>query len=239
MKLANPLHYPLAVLCGGLFLVGGVRVAKLPSWVALPGAVVIATGGGMALKAREPETLDLGNPALEREVQSIRQKVQILTRQADVLKVEATRLLTEANQMELLGTVQYACDRAHELPAKIDHLARRLKGGDSLLSVADLQKQLTEANAKLTSSSGPAQEQWGKLIVSLNRNIELAKQGEDARQAQIVSLSTLISDAAGVLQQLQNKLRKADLSNASEATALQALSQEFSGFQENLELLIS
>ena len=239
MKIANPLHYPLAVLCGGLFLVVGVRIAKLPSWVALPGAAVIATAGGMALNAREPETLDLGNPALERDVQAIRQKVQILTQQADALKAEATRLLTEANQLELLGTVQYACDRAHELPAKIDRLSRRLKGGDSLLSVEALQKQLTEVNAKLASSSGAAQEQWAKLAGSLNRNIQLARQGEDARQAQIVSLSTLISDASGVLQQLQNKLRKADLNNASEATELQTLSLEFSGFQENMALLIS
>ena len=239
MKIANPLHYPLAVLGGGIFLVMGVRIAKLPSWVALPGAAMIATAGGIALKARESENLDLGNPALAREVQSIRQKVQVLTKQADDLKAEATRLLTAANQMELLGTVQYACDRAHELPAKIDQLARRLKGSGSLLSVEDLQKQLGEANAKLASSSGAAQEQWGKLAVSLNRNIELARQGEDARQAQIVSLSTLISEAAGVLQQLQNKLRKADLSNVSEATELQTLSEEFRGFQENVELLIS
>ena len=239
MKIANPLYYPLAVLGGGIFLVMGVRIAKLPSWVALPSAAMIATAGGMALKAREPENLYLGNPALAREVQSIRQKVQVLTKQADDLKAEATRLLTAANQMELLGTVQYACDRAHELPAKIDQLARRLKGSDSLLSVEDLQKQLGEANAKLASSSGAAQEQWSKLAVSLNRNIELARQGEDARQAQIVSLSTLISEAAGVLQQLQNKLRKANLSNVSEATELQTLSEEFRGFQENVELLIS
>ena len=240
MKIANPLRYPLAVLGGGIFLVMGVRIAKLPSWVALPSAAMIATAGGMALKAREPENLYyLGNPALAREVQSIRQKVQVLTKQADDLKAEATRLLTAANQMELLGTVQYACDRAHELPAKIDQLARRLKGSDSLLSVEDLQKQLGEANAKLASSSGAAQEQWSKLAVSLNRNIELARQGEDARQAQIVSLSTLISEAAGVLQQLQNKLRKANLSNVSEATELQTLSEEFRGFQENVELLIS
>ena len=239
MKIANPLHYPLAVLCGGVFLVIGVRIAKLPSWIALPGAALIATAGGMALKAREPETLGLGNPLLEREVQSVREKVQILTAQADALKAEATRLLTDANQLELLGTVQFACDRAHELPAKIDQLARRLQGSDSLLSVADLQKQLAGVKAKLASSSGSAQEQWGKLADSLNRNIELAKQGEDARQAQIVSLSTLISDAAGVLQQLQNKLRKADLNNDSEATELKALSEEFRGFQENVELLIS
>ena len=239
MKIANPLHYPLAVLCGGILCVLGVRLAQLPSWVVLPGAAIIATAGSVALKAREPENLGLGNAALERELQSVCEKVQLLTEQADALKAEATRLLTDANQMELLGTVQYACDRAHELPAKIDQLTHRLKGRDSLLSVADLQTQLTGVNAKLASSSGAAREQWAKLAHSLNRNIELAKQGEDARQAQIVSLSTLVSDAAGVLQQLQNKLRKADLSNAAEATELQTLSQEFSGFQENMELLIS
>ncbi|MEO1508446.1 MAG: hypothetical protein AAFU84_12435, partial [Cyanobacteria bacterium J06633_23] len=43
MKIANPLHYPLAVLAGGLFLIVAARVVRLPALVAVPGGVAIAT----------------------------------------------------------------------------------------------------------------------------------------------------------------------------------------------------
>lgn len=239
MKLVNPLHYPLAVLAGGVVLFGGVRLAGLPSGVMLPLSAAIATLGATALKTREPETLDLDNPHLEQELQKTRQQAANLTQQAQTLQAEASQLLTETHQMELLGMVQYACDRTRELPRKIDHLAQRLQGKDSLLSVDDLQKQLVEAERKQRSSSGAAQEQWAKLVTSLKRNIQLAKQGEDAREAQVISLSTLILDAAGVLQQLQNKLRTADLNNSTAADEVRSLSDEFNSVQENMDVLIA
>lgn len=239
MKLANPLHYPLAVLAGGVVLFSGVRLAGLPSGAMLPISAAIATLGAAVLKTREPETLDLDNPQLEQELQKARQQAASLTQQAEALQAEASRLLTDAHQMELLGGVQYACDRTRELPSKLDQLARRLQGKDSLLSVDDLQKQLIEAERKQRSSSGVAQEQWAKLVTSLRRNIQLAKQGEDAREAQVISLSTLILDAAGVLQQLQNKLRTADLDSSTAADEMRSLSDEFNSMQENMDVLIA
>lgn len=239
IKLANPLHYPLAVLVGGMVLFGGVRLAKLPSVVMLPAAAAIATLGASILKGREPVSLGLDNPRLEQELQKTRQQALQLTQQAKALQAEAQQLLTDAHQMELLGGVQYACDRTQELPAKIDQLAQRLQGKDSLLSVNDLQQQLQVAQKRQRESTGVAQEQWAKLAVSLQRNIDLARQGEDAREAQVVSLSTLILDAGGVLQQLQNQLRTADLASSGTAETVRGLSEEFSRMQENMDVLIA
>jgi chromosome segregation ATPase len=239
MKLANPLHYPLAVLAGGLVLVAGVRLGRLPNWVAVPGAVAIATLSAVYLQSREPQVIELANPALTRELQAVQQQARDLVVKADALKAEATTLLIEVHQLELLGTVQYGCDRTQELPQKINQLAQRLQGKDALLSVNDLEKQLQGVRTKIKTSAGIAQDQWSKLADSLERNIALAKQGEDARQAQVANLSTLIAEAGGVLQQLQNKLRTADLNNAAVTMELRDLSDEFKGFQETVDLLIA
>jgi hypothetical protein len=236
MKLANPLRYPLAVLAGAVVLVAGVRLANLPSWVALPMAAAIATGGAMVQKNSEPVPI-LENPALDQELTSARLQATNLAAKANSLRQEASRLLTEANQMDLLVMVQSACDRAVELPAKIDQLTRRMHGADSLLAVEDLQQQLSEVTTRIPASSGVARDQLNRLADSLRHNIQLARQGEDARQAQVLSLSTLILDSAGVLQGMQNQIRTANLTDASQAEELRSLSNEFSLFQDHIGLI--
>jgi hypothetical protein len=238
MKLANPLYYPLAVLAGSITLFTGVRLANLPSVVMVPLAALVATGGAMVQKSREPESFNLDNPELERELLSIRTSAKLLADRANLLREEAAKLLSSSLELELLGIVQYACDRVLELPGKIDGLARRFSGSDSLLSVKDLQQQLTEVQVRLEASRGVAKEQLQKLAESLQRNIQLAEAGQDARQAQVLSLSTLIADSAGVLQALQNKLRTADLSNSTETMELRSLSNELDSFQENVDILL-
>ncbi|MEL7315783.1 MAG: hypothetical protein AAFN08_12605, partial [Cyanobacteria bacterium J06559_3] len=89
------------------------------------------------------------------------------------------------------------------------------------------------------TSTGAAKAQWSRLVASLQRNIELAQQGEDAREAQVVSLSTLIVDAGGVLQQLQNKLRSADLSSDRQTDELRELGLELNNMQENMDVLLT
>ena len=240
LKLTNPLLYPLAILSGGIVLILGVRLVRLPGFVAVSAATVVAVGTASVRKDSEPEpAIELEDPQLEAEIKALYDKGQNLAEQAVALRNEATERLTGASQMELMGAVQYACDRTQELPTKIQQLGKRLGGGKSLLSAEDLTQQIKEAKTKRNKSSGAAKAQWQNLIDSLERNLNLAKEGEDARQAQVVSLSTLISNAAGTLQQLQNKLRTADLSSTSETTELRALSDEFSSFQENVELLVA
>ena len=237
MKIANPLHYPLAVLAGGLFMIVAARMVRLPAIVTVPGGVAIATVGATVLKSREPDTIELDNPALSRELQSVRQQAVTLGDKAETLKTEAGQLLTDTLQVDLLGTVQYACDRTQELPRKIDQLALRMQGKDALLSTKELDNQLRDVRAKVKASTGLARTQWEKLAESLERNIALAQQGEDTRQAQLANLSTLIAESGGVLQQLQNKLRTADLSSDTAAAELRELGEEFKGFQESAELL--
>jgi len=236
MKLANPLFYPVSVLAGAVVLVAGVRLANLPSWVVLPVAAAVATGGAMVQKNSEPVPI-LENPALDQELTSARLQATNLAAKANSLRQEASRLLTEATQMDLLVMVQSACDRAVELPAKIDRLTRRMHGADSLLAVEDLQQQLSEVTTRIPASSGVARDQLNRLADSLRHNIQMARQGEDARQAQVLSLSTLILDSAGVLQGMQNQIRTANLTDADQAEELRSLSNEFSFFQEHIGLI--
>lgn len=239
MKLANPLHYPLAVAIGGLVLFLGVRVGNMPVAVALPISAAIATSGAIFLKRNEPESLGFDDPELEAEIVSVKQQAVALSQQAQMLRVESSKLLTEAEQMDLLVAVQYACDRASEFPSKIDLLVQKFKGGNALLSIEDLEQQLLKVNQKLRNSSGVSLTQLQALASGLQRNIELVRGGESAKQAQVASLATLIVDASGVLQELQNKLRVVNLSDLQQTAELRSLTDELSCFQENAELLIA
>lgn len=248
MKLTNPLYYPVAVLAGGVALIIGVRFIQLPSVIMLPFSAGVVVAGASYLKSREPESLELDNPELEREIQSVRSSALALVAQANELRLETKKLLTDSFQVELLAAIQMSCDtifdgcqghRAIELPAKIDNLARRLKGNNALLSVDELQRQLVEVQQKLRSSSGIAKQHLSQLAESLKRNIQLAQEGQDTRLAQIVSLSTQIQDFAGVLQRLQTKLNTVDLTDAEQIAQLQALSDEMGSLRENMYLLVS
>ena len=126
MKFANPLLHPLAILVGGITFVVGVRFAQLPNVVILPVAAVVATAGASWLKSREPETFNLDNPELAKELQAVRDRALLLAERAIALQLEATKLLTDSGQIELLATVQCTCDRVVEFPAKIDQLSKRL-----------------------------------------------------------------------------------------------------------------
>ena len=238
MKTDNPLYYPLAVLTGGIILVGGVRFLALPNSIMLPVSAAVVTGGATVLKSRQGNILRLTNPALRRELKSVKKQADFLAKKARNLRTEAGKMLTGIGDMELLAMVEYACDRATEVPEKIDRMAARLQGDDALLSIDELQGQLKEVRGKLSSSKGVAKQQLSQLEKSLNRNIQLASQGRDAREAQVVSLSTIIQESAGLLQQMQNKLRIADLSNSEDKQELQLLTQELRDFQESIDLLV-
>ncbi|HEY9668317.1 MAG TPA: hypothetical protein V6C91_16015 [Coleofasciculaceae cyanobacterium] len=240
IKLANPLYYPMTVLAGGIVLVIGVRVIGLSKSVALPTATAIATASAAVLQLREPDSKKLAKQQLQTELQVMQASGKDLANKAEVLRQEANQLLTRGPfHLELLIAVQDACDRAIELPAKIDQFASRLQGTDSLLSVNELQQQLLEVQTKQRSSSGLVRQHLDLLADSLKRNIQLAQEGQDTRIAQIASLYTLIQDLAGVLQQLQNKLRTSDLTNLEQVNELQRLSTQLSSFQANVELLVS
>ncbi len=238
MKLINPLGYPLAVLVGGISLIVGVRLMQLPSLIMLPAAAAIASGIAIPLSQKEANKIHLDNPALAREILSVQQQAQLLINKAEDLRQEAKQVLTSSTQLELLSTVEYACTRTQELPGKIIQLAQKLQGSDSLLSPAELTKQLAEVKAKQKDSSGVANKQLKQLITSLENNLRLAQQGQDARQAQVVSLNTLVIESAGILQQLQNRLRTSNLNNFEEINELTGLSEELKRMQETVDFLL-
>lgn len=238
MKLANPFYYPLAVLAGGIFLVIGVRFLNLSFPIALPISSAIAITSAAVLKRNEPESLDIDDPELEAELISIKQQALALAHQAQVLNVESLKLLTEDSQMDLLIAVNFACDRASEFPSKIDLLIQKFKGGESLLSLPDLEQQLKKVKLKLKISSNIAQTQLQTLSASLERNIELVRHGQSTKQAQVASLSILVVNASGTLQELQNKLRIVNLNDLQQTEELRSLTYELSSLQENAELLL-
>lgn len=239
MKIVNPLQYPLAVLAGAIVLVVGVRVAKLPAAIVLPLALASTVGLGYLRQSQELTRLHLDNPELERQVRSVQQQASALAEKTASFRVEATRLLTAADQMELLVAVQEACDRAVELPGKIDQMVRRLQGSSSLLSTAELQQQLAQVETRRRASQGVAREQLNTLAERLQRNLELVHQGRDARQAQVANLETLVTDTAGVLQALQNKLRLTNLTDTAQTLELRSLSDELISMQETVNLFVS
>lgn len=253
LNFANPLDYPLAMLVGGVLLVVGVRGVGWPSGVMLPVAGVSAIAVAGVRRSQEPETLDLGDAALEAQVYGVLDQARALRQQAEVLRQEAGDRLVEAHQMDLLVAVQLACDRAQDLPEQIQVMARQFQGQDALVSVRTLEQQLSQAQVQLRQSQGLAREQLQKLTQSLQRNIALAQQGQDVRQAQVISLSTLILQTTEVLQRLQIQLRRSDLHPhpeghpttdspnplAAEIDDLIALSEALAGCQKNLDVLMS
>lgn len=226
------------MLAGGIVLVAGVRLIQLPNLITIPIAIGTTIAATAVLKSREPVTYDLENPELERELQSVRTTAIELAKKAEPLRQQAATLLTESFQMELLAAVQISCDRALALPVKVSDLAKHLQTSRSILSVDEIQQQLAEVQQKLRSSSGIAKHHLEQLSGSLQRNLQLALEGQDTRLAQIVNLSTLIQESAGVLQRLQNQLFTVDVNNPAKISELQALSDELLSLQENIELVM-
>jgi hypothetical protein len=244
MKWINPLYSPAAVFLGCITLVLGVRLAKVSSVIVVPVAIAVSTLSASLLTSATPKNrvanpVSAMNPAFETELAAMREQAQTLAHKAQKLSAEAQQILSSSAYLDLLGTVQFACERTGELPAKIDEIALRLQGEDSILSVGELQNQLRDVQDKLRKKPGAAaQAQLLKLSDSLKSNIQLTQQGQDARQAQILSLSTLISESAGVLQTMKNQLRSLDLEDVTQADQLRSLSSELQDFQENLDLLV-
>ncbi|BAY35765.1 hypothetical protein NIES2111_00810 [Nostoc sp. NIES-2111] len=238
VKLANPFYYPVAVFVGGVSLFLGVRLARLPSVVMLPVAVGITVAGASFLNSREPQYLELDNPELEVQINHVKTSALALVNQANELRLEAKKSLTDAFQLELLAGIQMSGDRLVELPGKIDNLVWNINGNNSLLSIEALQKQLQEVKQKIQASSGVAKQHWQQLADSLQRNIKLTKEGEDTRLARIINISTLIQDSGGLLQRLQTKLRNSDLSDSEQINGMILLSDELNSLTENLDLLV-
>jgi hypothetical protein len=236
MKLANPLFYPLSVLVGGIALVVGIRGLNLSSPVMIPVAATLTMVGAKALKSREPDPEKL----LQQKLQALMSTGQALSMKAQGLRQEASqRLGQELAELELLTSVQFACDRALEIPSKIAHFIQQLQSHQGLvLSVPELQQQLQEVRLVQQASSGLARQQFDQLVQSLERNLALAQEGQDTSVAQIAGIELFIQNSAGLLQKFQNELRMADLKNPQQIQKLQQLSEDLGNLCDNANHLI-
>jgi hypothetical protein len=230
IKIANPIYYPLAILTGGIILVLGTRIIKASSFIVMPTAAVATLAAATFLQPQKTILNDLR--IVKEAARNLAQKASLLKQEADKISID------NSSQLELLGIVQLACDRAIELPLQIDRLIQKMGETKSLLSLEDLRQQLAKVRTKVKSSSGITRENLQRLENSLNNNIQLTQMGQDTRQSQIINLQTLIQDSAGVLQQLQNKLVSADLNRSSEIEELKNLGKELNSYQENVDIII-
>ncbi|MEO0949018.1 MAG: hypothetical protein AAFY11_12910, partial [Cyanobacteria bacterium J06641_5] len=220
-------------MAGAVVWVGGTRAVGLPQPVALGAGAIVAVAGAIFRKQQEPENFGLDDPALERELQTVREQAAVLATRAGELQAAATAQLGAAGQVRLLAAVQFACDRARELPDKLAILGQQLQGQDSLLSMQELQLQLEAAKGKLKRIEGTvARDRLEELVASLENNIRLAARGRDTRQAQAISLAKLVADSTAVLQELQNQLRSANLDNEATVKSLQGLADKLGDMQE-------
>ncbi|AFZ54919.1 hypothetical protein Cyan10605_2852 [Cyanobacterium aponinum PCC 10605] len=230
-KIVNPLNYPLAVFVAGVCLFFGVRFANVSSFLMLPISISVGVIGSGFLannSLNNDNKINLDNRALEEELELAKQESNLLIKKAENLRLEAKNLLHDAHQMDLLTAIEYGCDRTFELPEKIEYLSKKLSGSDSLLSEEELEEKLKTNLKKQQSANGLALKQLRQIESNLRRNIDLAKQGKSAREAQVFALTNILTESAGVLQQLQNKLRTSDLTNSQALQDLQDLTQELS-----------
>lgn len=234
----NPLYYPLSILVGVVILVIGVRVIHAPSPIMIPLAALVVTAGAAWQKSQQPETWDLDDPALETELRSAKQQATLLVEKSKQLRAEAARLLADIEEIDLLVAVQTACDQTQGLPEKVDQLARSFQTADTLLSIPILQKQLDQVQQRIDQDLGGTRDQLLRMADSLQHNIQVTQQGQDARQAQVATLITLIVDASGKMQELQNQLRISDLKDTNTTANLQHLSQTLRVLQDHVSVLI-
>jgi len=240
LKFTNPFYYPVAVLCGGIVLIAGVRLFRLPNVVILPTAVAISTLGAALLKSQEPSEEKQAQQQLKQELQAIKLSAKTLAEKAKLLHQETQKILSDNSwDIDLVVAIEQACNYAVALPNKIDQLCQSLPKTQSLLSVSKLQQELEEVNAKISSSSELNRDKLQELANSLRRNIQLVETGQDLRHAQILNLQMLLQQSAGLLQQLQNKLSNLNLNKTQELEEIRNLSDQLNTNQANLDIYLN
>lgn len=252
MKLINPLHYPLAMGTGAGVVLLGVLALHLPATplLVVGGFTAFFVAGlqnrmSQAIPLRVQQQLkqkySLSSPepvVLPPSFQKVLTEAEALSGRAATLRQEALERLDGAHQLDLLGTIMYACDRAGELPDRLRPMLERLATEKTVASIPELKQKLAEAEARRGSVKGKAREELERLIATLQVNLNMVEQDLEARDAQLTGLSTAVAEATGVLLSLQTKLQRANLESADEARALKDLSDEFQGVDERLGALI-
>ncbi len=238
VKLTNPFDYPLAILVGGIVLVAGVRFLKTPNLLILPTAAIVATATAMYCKSRKPDPEKSARREVERELTNLKASGQSLAEKAEAVRREAGQLLGhEADYLELLVRIEEACSLIADIPHRIEELERRLPRSEAVLSLAKLEADLDSARARLTNSTGIARQQAGELVESLERNLELVRTSGSVNLAKLLNLRVTIENTAGILQELQNKIRLSSRPNSERVREVEELCDRLRSAGSNLDIL--
>ncbi|TRU81664.1 MAG: hypothetical protein EWV76_20985 [Microcystis novacekii Mn_MB_F_20050700_S1] len=238
VKLTNPFNYPLAILVGGIVLVAGVRFLKTPNLVILPTAAIVATATAMYCQSREADPEKSARREVERELTNLKASGQSLAEKAGAVRREAGQLLGhEADYLELLVRIEEACSSSAAIPHRLEELERRLPRSEAVLSLAKLEADLDSACARLTNSTGIARQQAGELVESLERNLELVRTSGSVNLAKLLNLRVTIENTAGILQELQNKIRLSSRPNSERVREVEELCDRLRSAGSNLDIL--
>jgi glucose-6-phosphate-specific signal transduction histidine kinase len=207
LKLANPIHYPIAVAIGGLTLVLGVRLLRIPNPIIIPSALGVTVLGASVLKSRELDGEGQLQKTLEQELKEMETFSETLVTQSEEIRQEVSqKLAQESENLDTLVKVQEVCDRFAEVPSKIRKLSHKMTQKKSLLSWDKLTQKKADVDEKIQQSSGISRQQLEQLSATLEENLQQIEKGLDSRQSQVIYLNTLLQTSAGNLQQLYNNL---------------------------------
>ncbi len=237
MAFVNPLYYPFSILAGTVSLVIGVQVLNAPSMTVVPVAIAVSTAGAFYQKSREPVVWDLQDPNLARELQFAKQQAEGLAYRAEQLRAEVAERLTTVDSIDVLVAIQSLCDQLKRIPDRVEQMAQHFQAGQEILSIDSLQTQITEVRTRAAISPALTQQQLETLAQQLERNLALAQQGQDARQAQVTQLSTRIVEAAGILQTMQTQLQSGHPNSDTTLNSLRNLSDQLSSFEAMLSVM--
>ncbi|MBR8832172.1 MAG: hypothetical protein Cpurp_13320 [Chlorogloea purpurea SAG 13.99] len=213
---------------------------KIPSFLILPSAALVSTAAATYFKSQEPDPEKLAQKEVERELLQIKSSSLDLAVTAKALQQEAGNLLSrDSENMDLLISLQEACYTISEIPPKIDELQRQLPKTNSVLSIATLEENLRSARNLLASSDRIAKEGARELVRSLERNLELAKTGSSANLAKVLNVRKMINDVAGVLQEIQNKIRYLKRGDGEQIKEIEALCDRLKSLRDNFDILIN
>lgn len=227
----NPLDHPLAVAAGGLLLVLLARFTPLGLPLALPLAALVAVGLA-ALRIRQNRRAErLRERRVGESIDGALQRAAQLAVQAELVSRETMARFQDPGHLESLGMVQLCCERLRGIPERIVERRPLLEsGGGILLSVDDLQVRLECARDELRrESSATLKRERQRLVDQLQRNLDAASSGMDAREARLLALWTRLEQIDGGLRHLQQQVDaqwpNSEASDAAVAGAIAPLNE--------------
>ncbi len=203
----NPFDYPLAILAGGIILVTGVRLLQLNNYVVIPVSGAVTVGAAIFRDRQQQQKLSLSNDP-QQSLVIVASQAKRLAQLAAKLNTEAAKILNLDGELELLGQINYICDRLTELPKQLENDESR-----SLLSAGAIERELRTIEAKKDLKLQP-------LVTSLQRNLAMAREKQNLQIERRIAFVTILTEAQGSLQKVQNLLQQSS-NNRQEEIAIE------------------